>query len=157
MIESIDPAAPRISPSDGAAELPRRPKSRLDAIKGVSNLVSELMRVLMQKGILTETERNEIVFRALPVRGRRREKMKFSGKMTGKDLKEARIVLGLSQAQLGAVLGVTRHAVLRWERGIHEIPVMLTLALQMLIEGKIQPIKNDDNSKNSENLQLTTR
>lgn len=50
-------------------ELPRAPASQSDGVKGTSNdqlsrIISELMQLLIQKGMLTETEREEILTRA---------------------------------------------------------------------------------------------
>jgi hypothetical protein len=49
-------------------ELPRAPAAKSDRVKGMaddqlSRIVSELMRVLMRKGVLTETERQEILMK----------------------------------------------------------------------------------------------
>jgi DNA-binding XRE family transcriptional regulator len=52
--------------------------------------------------------------------------------MTPLELKEARIRLGFSQAQLAVELGVVRHSVNRWEAGKHKTPYMLALALKQL-------------------------
>ena len=56
--------------------------------------------------------------------------------MTPKELKEARTLLGLSQEQLAAELGVVRFSVQRWEAGVYRIPGMLTLALETLFARK---------------------
>jgi hypothetical protein len=47
-------------------ELPRTPASKSDGVKGMSNdqlsrIISELMQLLIRKGMLTETERQEIL------------------------------------------------------------------------------------------------
>lgn len=51
---------------EAGGELPQAPESKSDKVKGrgddqLSRVVSELMRVLMRKGVLTETERQEIL------------------------------------------------------------------------------------------------
>ncbi len=54
--------------------------------------------------------------------------------MTGADLRQRREALGLTQAQLGALLGKPQKTISRWERGDHRIesPVVLDLALRTL-------------------------
>lgn len=56
--------------------------------------------------------------------------------MDGAELRGRRAALGLSQSALGAVLGVARNTIARWERGelTIENPQMLDLALQRLEE-----------------------
>jgi DNA-binding transcriptional regulator YiaG len=60
------------------------------------------------------------------------------------ELRETRTLLGLSQEQLAALLGVNRLSVLRWEGGLRRIPGMLPLALEALIERRIQFITGHD-------------
>lgn len=57
--------------------------------------------------------------------------------MTGNDLRDARHGLGLSQAGLGALLGIPPNTIARWERGERAIrhPRMLRLALMQLQKG----------------------
>jgi len=50
-------------------------------------------------------------------------------RMTREDVKAWRRRLGLSQAGLAGLLGVTRNAVTRWEYGGHPVPPWLHLAL----------------------------
>lgn len=50
--------------------------------------------------------------------------------MTGKELKEKRNELELTQEQLASELGVTANTVARWERGEMKIPPFLHLALE---------------------------
>ena len=54
--------------------------------------------------------------------------------MTGQELRRRREALGLSQAQLAALVGVHANTVARWERGEVRIPHpgMLDLALEAL-------------------------
>jgi DNA-binding transcriptional regulator YiaG len=52
--------------------------------------------------------------------------------MTGQELKEWRRRMGLSQEQLGRLLGVARFSVSRWEIGTRAIPSFLPLALEAL-------------------------
>lgn len=52
--------------AEAGGELPQAAESKPDKVKGrgddqLSRVVSELMRVLMRKGVLTETERQEIL------------------------------------------------------------------------------------------------
>ena len=51
---------------------------------------------------------------------------------TPADLWEARRKLGLTQAQLAAILGVTDRQVRNWESGRSPIPKMLWLALRSI-------------------------
>jgi len=57
-------------------------------------------------------------------------------KITGKELRNKRIKLGLSQVKLAELLGVTGNTVARWERGELKIGCekMLILALKNLIK-----------------------
>ncbi|MBM4295056.1 MAG: helix-turn-helix transcriptional regulator [Deltaproteobacteria bacterium] len=52
--------------------------------------------------------------------------------MRGEELKEWRRKWGLSQDELGRLLGVARFSVSRWEIGTRAIPSFLTLALEAL-------------------------
>ena len=52
--------------------------------------------------------------------------------MTGQELKEWRHKVGLSQEELGRLLGVARFSVSRWEREARAIPSFLPLALEAL-------------------------
>jgi DNA-binding XRE family transcriptional regulator len=52
--------------------------------------------------------------------------------MTGQELKEWRRKCGLSQEELGRLLGVARFSVSRWEIGTRTIPSFLHLALEAL-------------------------
>lgn len=54
------------------------------------------------------------------------------------ELKEVRARLGFSQEELAIALGMHRLSVLRWEAGLHKIPLMLKLALRQL-EREPQP------------------
>jgi DNA-binding XRE family transcriptional regulator len=51
--------------------------------------------------------------------------------VTGDELKKQRIELGLSQAQFGALLGVSRYTIARSENGTPSENVELRLALAM--------------------------
>lgn len=55
--------------------------------------------------------------------------------MTGNDLKQARLKLGLSQRKLSEKLGVSWNTVARWERGEIAIgnPVILDLAMRQIV------------------------
>jgi DNA-binding XRE family transcriptional regulator len=48
------------------------------------------------------------------------------------ELKEVRVGLGLTQEQLANELDVHRLTVIRWEAGLHRIPLILTLAMKQL-------------------------
>lgn len=50
--------------------------------------------------------------------------------MTPTDLTSRRLRLGLTEAQLAAVLGTHRTAVIRWERGQRPIPPYLWRAMR---------------------------
>lgn len=50
--------------------------------------------------------------------------------MNPADLKSARATLGLSQAELGHRIGVTRNTINRWEMGLHPIPRWAEMVLQ---------------------------
>lgn len=52
--------------------------------------------------------------------------------MSGPELKARREALNLDQAQLAERLGVHKRTVSKWERGVHAIPEMVTLAFQVL-------------------------
>jgi DNA-binding transcriptional regulator YiaG len=52
--------------------------------------------------------------------------------MTGRELKDWRRTWGLSQEELGRLLGVARFSVSRWEIGTRAIPSFLQLALEAL-------------------------
>jgi len=52
--------------------------------------------------------------------------------MTGQELKQWRRKWGLSQEELGRLLGVARFSVSRWEIGTRAIPSFLPLALEAL-------------------------
>ena len=52
--------------------------------------------------------------------------------MTGQELKKWRRRMGLSQEELGRLLGVARFSVSRWEIGTRSIPTFLPLALEAL-------------------------
>jgi transcriptional regulator with XRE-family HTH domain len=50
--------------------------------------------------------------------------------MEGEKLKEKRIVLGLTQAQLAEILDVKPNTVARWERGLLAVPRTVELAME---------------------------
>ena len=52
--------------------------------------------------------------------------------MTGQELKEWRRKWGISQGELGRLLGVAGFSVSRWETGTRAIPSFLPLALEAL-------------------------
>lgn len=52
--------------------------------------------------------------------------------MTPDALRSLRDRLGLTQAQLGNLLGVTRNTVARWEMGLHPIPRLAVKLLAMM-------------------------
>jgi transcriptional regulator with XRE-family HTH domain len=49
--------------------------------------------------------------------------------MEGEELKEKRIALGLTQAQLAEILDVKPNTVARWERGLLAVPRTVELAM----------------------------
>jgi transcriptional regulator with XRE-family HTH domain len=57
--------------------------------------------------------------------------------MDGQDLKRRRDALGLSQKELGLLLGVMQNTVSRWELGLVVIrhPKILALALERISQG----------------------
>jgi transcriptional regulator with XRE-family HTH domain len=50
--------------------------------------------------------------------------------MRGEELKEKRIALGLTQAQLAEILDVKPNTVARWERGLLSVPRTVELAME---------------------------
>ncbi len=56
--------------------------------------------------------------------------------MSGSDLKARREALGLDQCALADKLGVHKRTISKWERGVHAIPEMVTLAFQVLEASK---------------------
>lgn len=56
----------------------------------------------------------------------------YTGGMAPDELRAWRTAHGLTQAQLGAALGVTWNAVWRWEHGNRKVPAMVALALREL-------------------------
>jgi DNA-binding XRE family transcriptional regulator len=58
--------------------------------------------------------------------------MRKKPSLTPAELKMARARLGFSQEKLAFELGVNRLSVVRWEGGIHRIPLMVTLAIKQL-------------------------
>jgi transcriptional regulator with XRE-family HTH domain len=50
--------------------------------------------------------------------------------MEGEKLKEKRIALGLTQAQLAEILDVKPNTVARWERGLLLVPRTVELAME---------------------------
>ena len=55
--------------------------------------------------------------------------------MTAEDLRLARRLIGMNQAQLSRALGISPSTLMRWERGSKiETPGMLKLALERLAQ-----------------------
>jgi transcriptional regulator with XRE-family HTH domain len=52
--------------------------------------------------------------------------------MTGKQLRERRKAMGLTQEQLADILGVSPNTIARWERGEMKIPSFLSLAIETI-------------------------
>lgn len=52
--------------------------------------------------------------------------------MEGDKLKEKRIALGLTQAQLAEILDVKPNTVARWERGLLSVPRTVELAMETI-------------------------
>lgn len=50
--------------------------------------------------------------------------------MEGEKLKEKRVALGLTQAQLAEILDVKPNTVARWERGLLPVPRTVELAME---------------------------
>ncbi|MGB8509755.1 MAG: helix-turn-helix domain-containing protein [Pyrinomonadaceae bacterium] len=50
--------------------------------------------------------------------------------MDGIELKDKRLALGLTQAQLAEVLDVKPNTVARWERGLLDVPRTVELAME---------------------------
>lgn len=50
--------------------------------------------------------------------------------MEGSELKEKRLALGLTQAQLAEILEVKPNTVARWERGLLAVPKTVELAME---------------------------
>jgi transcriptional regulator with XRE-family HTH domain len=56
--------------------------------------------------------------------------------MTGKRFKQIRLELGLTQKQLGKLLGVWTNTVAVWDRGDKLIPTTVELCMKLLLEKK---------------------
>jgi len=56
--------------------------------------------------------------------------------MTPLEFRKKRLALKLSQVQLGKLLGVTGHTVMRWEQEQVPIPLMAELAFEHVTERK---------------------
>lgn len=54
--------------------------------------------------------------------------------MTGPDLKQARLRLGLSQTKFASLLGTKRRTYQDWEYGITEVPGPVTRLVHLLAE-----------------------
>ncbi len=52
--------------------------------------------------------------------------------MEGDELREKRIALGLTQAQLATILDVKPNTVARWERGLLSVPRTVELAMETI-------------------------
>lgn len=52
--------------------------------------------------------------------------------MSGAELRQLRLQLGLSQQKLAKILGVHQPTVSRWERGMSPVPKSAALVLRML-------------------------
>lgn len=50
--------------------------------------------------------------------------------MEGKELKQKREELGLTQTELAQILGVKMNTVYRWESGILQVPKSIELAME---------------------------
>lgn len=50
--------------------------------------------------------------------------------MDGDELKEKRVALGLTQAELAEILDVKPNTVARWERGLLSVPRTVELAME---------------------------
>ena len=56
--------------------------------------------------------------------------------MEGRELKERRLALGLTQARLAEILDVKPNTVARWERGILVVPKYIALAIETVERGQ---------------------
>ena len=54
--------------------------------------------------------------------------------MTPNEVKHARRMLGITQAELGRAIGVNRSTVNRWEAGIHPVPEMAEKLIKMILK-----------------------
>ena len=77
-------------------------------------------------------------------------------RVTPKELKETRTLLGLTQEQLAAELGVVRFSVQRWEAGVYRIPGMLTLALEALMARRISDQRPSAKVRKTKDVTLRT-
>lgn len=66
----------------------------------------------------------------------------YSVCVDGKELKEKREKLGLTQTELADILGVKMNTVYRWESGILTVPKSIELAMET-VERKFNKTKKD--------------
>lgn len=59
-------------------------------------------------------------------------------KMDGKEIKDARNVLGISQTKLGELLGVSMRTIQNWEDGSRNISISAKMILNQLLQQKNQ-------------------
>ena len=52
--------------------------------------------------------------------------------MNGEEFKTARKALGLTQAQMGDLVGVSRQSVINWEKEIHPIDKAVILVIKIM-------------------------
>jgi transcriptional regulator with XRE-family HTH domain len=64
-----------------------------------------------------------------------------------REVRRRRVAMELTQAELGALLGINRMSVSRWERGVHPVRVSFWIAIDRIEQDRRKKLRERDRAE----------